>query len=528
MIPLNSSRTPDNYPKSSGCVGGGKEMPKLKKLENKLSISDAIVNNMFSGVCLVRAKDGIIVFTNSKFDKLFGYETSELIGKHVSILNLEDKKSNSDRVAQAIMAQIKSAGEATYEVRNVKKDGTPFWCKANTSVFEHPEFGTVFLAVQRDITLEKEFNDRLQKSENQLKLVIETTFDGFWDWHLPTNYEYMSPRFWQILGYDPKEKKHHASEWQEYIFQEDLEAAIKNLDLHIKSKGKYPYHQEARYRHKDGHTVWVICRGTVVEWDENGNAIRMIGTHTDITDLKVAQLALLNSSKMSALGEMAGGVAHEINTPLSIISMKASQLKRLISSDSWDKKTGLEFAEKIENIAFRIAKIVKGLRTFSRDAAKDPLKKVSVKSIIEDTLSLCSERFKNFNVTMIADDIPDDLMIDCRQTQLSQVLLNLITNALDAIIDLPEKWVRIEAYKNYGVVEISVTDSGEGISSDLQDKIMRPFFTTKEVGKGTGLGLSISKGIIESHHGTLELDTKSLKTRFVIRLPEVQAQKVAA
>lgn len=181
-------------------------MPKKGTLEDMASLSEIIIQNMFAGVCLIRASDGVIVYSNSKFDSLFGYEKSELIGKPVSILNYEDRKNNTDKTAQSIIEQINATGEASYEVYNVKKDGTPFWCQANTTVFDHPEFGTVFVAVQRDIDLEKQVTDRLQKSESQLKLVVETTFDGFWDWHIPTNYEYMSPRFWQILGIDPKEK----------------------------------------------------------------------------------------------------------------------------------------------------------------------------------------------------------------------------------------------------------------------------------------------------------------------------------
>lgn len=498
-------------------------MPKKGTLEDMASLSEIIIQNMFAGVCMIRASDGVIVYSNSKFDSLFGYEKSELIGKAVSILNYEDRKNNTDKTAQSIIEQINATGEASYEVYNVKKDGTPFWCQANTTVFDHPEFGTVFVAVQRDIDSEKQVTERLQKSESQLKLVVETTFDGFWDWHIPTNYEYMSPRFWQILGIDPKEKKHHASEWQEYIFQEDLEVAIKNLDLHIKSKGKHPYYQEVRYRHQDGHTVWVICKGSVVEWDDKGNAIRMIGTHTDITELKVAQSALINSSKMYSLGVMAGGIAHEINTPLAIIAINLSNVKEALTRENYDKRQAVEALESIEKTTFRIANIVKGLRTFSMDGSKDPFTTVKLKSVIEDTLSLCQERFKEHEMALRVPIIREDITLDCRPTEIGQVLLNLLNNAYDAVHSAQEKWIEIEI-RDGDSIEISVSDSGAGIQPELRNKIMEPFFTTKEIGKGTGLGLSISKGIIESHNGTLVLDPKSKHTKFVIRIPKSQRQ----
>jgi len=132
----------------------------------------------------------------------------------------------------------------------------------------------------------------IQRAEAKHQAFLDASGDGFWDWHIKSDYEYMSPKFWEMFGYLPKEKPHHPSAWQELIFQEDLAFAMRNFKNHVNTKGKAPFSQEVRYRHKNGSTITVLCRGQVVEWDAKGNPVRMIGTHTDITELKAKQKAL--------------------------------------------------------------------------------------------------------------------------------------------------------------------------------------------------------------------------------------------
>jgi signal transduction histidine kinase len=236
-------------------------------------------------------------------------------------------------------------------------------------------------------------------------------------------------------------------------------------------------------------------------------------------ELAEAKSSMILSSKMSALGEMAGGMAHEINTPLTIINLKVNQLQNELAAENINKAKINEGLQKIEDTVARIAKIIKGLRYFARDTKHDPFETVQVKSILEDTLYLCIERLRYNAIKLINEPCPSDLFIDCRSTEISQVLLNLLNNACDAISTLPEKWIEIKIVKKGSYIEIRITDSGKGIQNEVRDKIMQPFFTTKPVGKGTGLGLSISKGIIESHSGTLAVDTSVENTCFVVTLP---------
>ena len=231
------------------------------------------------------------------------------------------------------------------------------------------------------------------------------------------------------------------------------------------------------------------------------------------------QHLLISTTKMSALGEMAAGVAHEINNPLAVIQLKVEQLEEDVTSGILSESEILSTTQSIKKTTGRIAKIINGLRTFAREGINDPFQTVEIKTLIEETVVFCSERFTRHNVKLICETSVSNNQIQCRSTELSQVILNLLNNSFDAILHLQDPWIKLEIKDKDESFEISVTDSGKGISLELRDKIMQPFFTTKEVGKGTGLGLSISRGIIQAHHGKLFIDETSKNTRFVILIP---------
>lgn len=244
----------------------------------------------------------------------------------------------------------------------------------------------------------------------------------------------------------------------------------------------------------------------------------LLGICEDITERKNFQKNLVQSAKMASLGEMASGIAHEINNPLGIIQGKANQLVKSIRTGKFNPVQDVEQLEKIVSTTNRIAKIIKGLRSFSRNADGDPIESVDLKVLTDNVLGLCSEKFKEHGIKLEVVTVPE-CGLECRGVQIEQVMLNLLNNAYDAVLALPAKWVRIDYTILSDRLLISVTDSGQGIPSHIVDKLMQPFFTTKEVGQGTGLGLSISRGIIESHQGTLRYDSSCPNTRFVIEMP---------
>ena len=246
----------------------------------------------------------------------------------------------------------------------------------------------------------------------------------------------------------------------------------------------------------------------------------------DLTHEKAAQLVLERSreqmimnSKMSSLGEMAGGVAHEINTPLGVILMRTEMMIEGLKAANPDLEALRTSLRSIELTVQRISDIVRGLRSFARDGRTDPLARHPLRKIIEDAFSLCQEKF-TANGVRLDYACADDVEIECRPAEIAQVLLNFLSNSYDGVQPLPQKWVRVDVDADIaGVVILSVTDSGGGIPADVQKKMMQPFFTTKDVGKGTGLGLSVSKGIVESHGGRIEVDNACSNTRITVLLP---------
>ena len=235
-------------------------------------------------------------------------------------------------------------------------------------------------------------------------------------------------------------------------------------------------------------------------------------------ELENSRLQLINASKMASLGEMASGLAHEINNPLAIIQGKIKVISLIMEDlNIKDQSLHQEFG-KIKLTTDRIEKIIKGLRNFSRSSTNDPFESVSLKRIMNETFELCGEKLKSEGIELKMRSIPG-LNILCRSSQITQVMINLLNNSSDAIELMKDKWIDIQFDVVNDKLSISFTDSGKGIPAEVAEKIMEPFFTTKAVSKGTGLGLSITKSIIESHNGNFWLDTSHPNTRFIIELP---------
>jgi C4-dicarboxylate-specific signal transduction histidine kinase len=245
-----------------------------------------------------------------------------------------------------------------------------------------------------------------------------------------------------------------------------------------------------------------------------------------ISELKEAQEMVLiqtakaeHAARLATLGEMAGGIAHEINNPLAIIMASAAHIERLINQQP-PSLEGIQLkASKIVATCQRINKIIQGLRAFSRQGDNDdPYSVVCIAQLLEDTLELCRARFYRFGINIKIDPIPD-IKLPIRAVQVSQVILNLLNNSFDAIENLEDKFIEINFKATENYFSILISDSGPGIPEEIATRIFNPFFTTKEIGKGTGLGLSIAKGLIEDHEGELILQREYGTTYFEIRLP---------
>jgi len=234
---------------------------------------------------------------------------------------------------------------------------------------------------------------------------------------------------------------------------------------------------------------------------------------------------LIHNSKMSALGEMAGGMAHEINNPLTIISGHAARIGMLLKgTDNGDRNARVESAVAgIGKGVERISTIIRGLQMFSRDGSADPLEPCDLRQVVRDSLGLCQELFFNLSISLRYVAPLEPMMVQCRPTQISQILLNLLNNAKDAIRDLQgDRWIEIDLERMDSWIRIRVLDSGPGVPEDLRYRIFEPFFSTKEPGKGTGLGLSVSRSLAVANHAELGICPDSGVSCFAMRFPQME------
>lgn len=241
-------------------------------------------------------------------------------------------------------------------------------------------------------------------------------------------------------------------------------------------------------------------------------------THEEILREREAQF--LSRSQASAIGDLASGVAHEINNPLTVIIGKAGELKKLAEKNQLSKEKVIALTDKIESTSIRVSEIISSLKALARQDKTQGVFKTSFKKLFSDLSDVCTERFKAAGVVLEIPEIPEPVAIDMNATLIMQMFLNLMNNAYDAVQAEKHKWVKVEFIETDHEVFFYVTDSGPGIPIKIRSRIFDPFFTTKDRGKGTGLGLSLAQTIAFHHNGSLRLDNLSQNTRFVVQLPK--------
>lgn len=256
--------------------------------------------------------------------------------------------------------------------------------------------------------------------------------------------------------------------------------------------------------------------GTQVDLEES------LGELKNSQDAFVKQTAkLFHASKLSALGEMAGGLSHEVNNSLMTIMGSVQQLDRYFQRDGIQNP---DYAKKIQtsqDAIHQIKTVIDGLRFFSQQADEGEMIDRPLEEIIQRTLNFCNEMIKANEITMIVAPIPA-ISVHCNPMQITQILFYLTKNAFDALEEVQDpmkRWIRISFVEKEHAVEIRVMNGGPQISPDVKSRLFQPFFTTKEIGKGTGLSLSISKGIALAHDGDIYLDDSTDCTTFALKIP---------
>lgn len=461
---------------------------------------------------------GKLILNETWFTRL-GYKYNELpqdISSFKKVLHPDDVARTFEILNKYIRGETNS-----YECRfrMITKSGDIQWCIDRGCVTKRAADGSPLsiTGINVNITPIVQLEQSLINSEKQLKAMIRS---------LPAPVAMLDRKF-RYLAY--------SSRWEEEWKQFD----------HIKIGNELANTNEQRSR-------WIVnmnkaLEGEVVSCDEdmvqisgedklwlrwiiqpwklsNGENAGIILMAENITAKKDAEMKISQSSKLSALGEMAGGIAHEINNPLSIIKGYIDLLKRHASRGALTEVLMLQYIEKMDITVERISRIVSGMRRFSRDSSLDEKTPYSLNKIIAETLDICLERINNNGISLKVEYFPGEALVKCRSIEISQVLLNLINNSFQAILALPHPWIRIECKELFNFYEIKISDSGPGIPEKVQKKLFQPFFTTKDVGVGTGLGLSISRGIVEQHQGHLEYFTSAPHTTFIIKLPKLNME----
>ncbi len=276
---------------------------------------------------------------------------------------------------------------------------------------------------------------------------------------------------------------------------------------------------------KSGRLYWVDT--TIVPFmGEDGLPYQFMSIRHEITAFKEAQQTILEqqarliaASKLSALGEVAAAITHEINNPLGVILGRCEMLREMLNDGNTNTDELKKMTEMIEITGRRIEKIVKSMRTFTHGSESEMMQPYLISEIVTGALDLVTQKFRDHGIGFSYDSLDPKLEIFCRPTQILQILVNLLNNAHDAAEKLSERWVRLEIITREDEFEFRVIDSGKGISPAVQQKLFTPFFTTKDIQYGTGLGLSISKRLAEKQGGSLELDFASPNTCFVLNIP---------
>lgn len=288
---------------------------------------------------------------------------------------------------------------------------------------------------------------------------------------------------------------------------------------------------EIKNRAKDGSYYWVDT--TIVPFlNEAGKPYQYVAIRNDITEkkqmqknLEKEQLRTLHAEKMASLGELAAGIAHELGNPAAAINAWLDVVESQYERGLLDPELFIKMIPKVRREACRIRDIIRGMLAYARDGSRDPFQTENPYLLLNQVLENCSYKIKKSGVGVELDVSNQYLSVECRATEISQMLINLVLNCCDAIQNLDDKWVKVSILDQGDDVVYRVTDSGKGIPPEIAENMFNPFYTTKPVGKGTGLGLSIAKTIVENHQGQLFLDPSAEHTSFVVRLPKKQKSR---
>jgi PAS domain S-box-containing protein len=450
---------------------------------------------------ITMALEGTITGWNRAAERLFGYSAEEAVGQHISLIVPPHRRNETDD----ILVRVRR-GEVIedFETMRVHKDGGNVDVSLRVSPLRSAAGDIIGASkIAHDITESKRTETALTRETEERQRIFETSQDLILVTDSMGNFVQVSPSVFNILGYRPEEMIGHSA--VDFIHPDDLDST--RNEMRAARRGLQMRSFEARYPHKDGHDVMLNWMGT---WSEPVRRHFFIGR--DLTEKRAVEAQMRQAQKMDAIGQLTGGVAHDFNNILTVITGTIGILADAVA----DRAELVSIAKLIDDAAERGAQLTKHLLAFAR---KQPLQPVEI-----DVNSLILEAGKLLHPTLgeqieISPKLEQDAwpaLVD--PNQLTTAVLNLALNARDAMpgggkltletgnVRLDEDYTRLNTDVVPGdYVMIAISDTGTGIPATLLEKVFDPFFTTKEVGKGTGLGLSMVFGFVKQSGGHIKI-----------------------
>ncbi len=468
-----------------------------------------LIENAKEGIVVIQ--DGVIKYVNPNGARMSGYSSDELVGRPFEELIYPDDVAG---VAARYEREIAGEDLVTPNIYRVRwKDGSVRWVEGIGISIEW-EGRRASLSFVEDISEKKLVEDALMESERKFRSLFETSRD----------FMYIGTLDGKLLDYNTAGKLFFGYTDEEiarlnlrdlYAYPEERDAFVARV---VREGSVENY--EIKLKKKDGTVIDTLVTVTLKK-DGQGNAVGVQGTVKDITQMRRLERQLMQTEKLSSLGTMISGIAHELNNPLTAIMGNAEILSRNTTLPE-------EITRRLDVISkesVRASKIISSLLSFAREHRPER-RLISLNDCIIESYKLREYNLKvsNIEVELTLSDALHPTYADPYQIQ--QVFVNIINNARDALMEKGGGTLAVRSYQRAGSLVVEFEDNGPGIQQENLKRIFDPFFTTKEVGKGTGLGLSMAYGIVNEHGGKIEAaGAPGGGAKFTVTIPVVGAPR---